>query len=149
MIRSAVAVWKGSPAIGEGLVTTTSGVMSNALYSFGSSTGNEPCTSPTEMLAASVAACMSLMLVQEMAKTGLKHESVRTEALLTVEEKKGRWEITHINLHVTASLPQIDEEKFHRASRSARSKCPISRALNVPITVTTKVEEVVHNEVAV
>jgi len=29
MIRSAVAPWIGSPAIGEGAVTTTSGLMSN------------------------------------------------------------------------------------------------------------------------
>jgi len=58
MIRSAVATWKGSPAVGEGSVSTTSGVLSKALYSFGSSTGNEPCTSPSEMLAAALASCM-------------------------------------------------------------------------------------------
>jgi lipoyl-dependent peroxiredoxin len=146
MIRSAVATWTGSPAIGEGLVSTSSGVMSKALYSFGSSTGNEPCTTPSEMLAASVAACMSLILVQEMAKLHLRHERVKTEAVLTVEENKGRWTITKVDLHVTAALHEIDEEKFHRASRTAKLVCPIARALKVPVNVTTKIEPVLHKQ---
>jgi osmotically inducible protein OsmC len=144
MIRSAVAEWKGSPAAGEGAVTTTSGIMSKALYSFGSSTGNEPCTSPSEMLAASVASCMSLMLAQEMAKLGIRNENVKTEAELTLEEKKGRWEISSIDLHVIATLPELDTEKFHRATKAAKSRCPISRALNVPVKVTSTIEPVHH-----
>jgi osmotically inducible protein OsmC len=144
MIRSAVAVWKGSPAIGEGLVTTTSGVMNNALYSFGSSTGNEPCTSPTEMLAAAIASCTSLVLVQELARHHIHHESVRTEAELTVKEVKGKWEITGISLKITACAPDANEEEFHKASRAARQKCPISRALKVPIEVSTKLEVAEH-----
>ena len=79
MIRSAVAIWKGGPGAGEGTVSTASGIISNALYSFGSGTGNEPCTSPSEMLAAAVASCMSLMVAREMAKAGLKDKYVKTE----------------------------------------------------------------------
>jgi osmotically inducible protein OsmC len=145
MIRSAVAVWKGSPAIGEGQVTTTSGVMSNALYSFGSTTGDdEPCTSPTEMLAAAIASCTSLVLVQELAKHHIRTESVRTESELTVGELRGRWEITKIRLIITALAPEADEKEFQKAQRAARSRCPISRALNVPIEVETKLEAAEH-----
>src|SRR5215468_12153530 len=93
MIRSAIATWRGSPAIGEGAVTTTSGVMSNALYSFGSSTGNEPCTSPSEMLAAAVASCVSLTVAQELAKAHLKYDEVKTEAVLTLHQKPSHWEV--------------------------------------------------------
>jgi len=116
--------------------------MSKALYSFGSSLDNEPCTTPSEMLAASIAACMSLILVQEMAKLQLKHEHVETKAVLTVEEDKGRWTIMKVDLHVTAALLEIDEEKFHRACRTAKLVCPISRALKVPISVATTIEPV-------
>jgi len=144
MIRSAVAIWKGSPAIGEGLVTTSSGVMSNALYSFGSSTGNEPCTSPSEMLAAAVASCMSLMVAQELARAGVKAEQIKTESILTLQEKRGHWDVSGIELHLTASAPHIDEDTFHHATRSAKTKCPISRALNVPIKLTAKLETVEH-----
>jgi len=144
MIRSAVAVWKGSPAAGEGSVSTTSGIMSKALYSFGSSTGNEPCTSPSEMLAAAVASCMSLMMAQELAHVGIRNDMVQTEAELTLEEHKGRWQITGIDLHVTTSLPELDADKFHKACKAAKAKCPISHSLNVTIRLTTTLEPVEH-----
>jgi lipoyl-dependent peroxiredoxin len=140
MIRSATAVWKGSPAIGEGLVTTSSGVMSNALYSFGSSTGNEPCTSPSEMLAAAVASCISLMTAQELAKAGVRPHEVKTESVLTLEEQRKHWEIASIELHLTAVIPDMDEEEFHKIVRAAKSKCPISHALKVPVKITAKHE---------
>ncbi len=140
MIRSAIATWRGSPAIGEGAVTTTSGVMSDSLYSFGSSTGNEPCTSPSEMLAASVASCVSLMVAQEMAKAHIKYESVKTEAVLTLYDKTGHWEIGDIELQISTHLPQREEDKFQKAVKAARSRCPISRALKVPIKMVAKLE---------
>jgi len=148
MIRSAVAIWKGGPGSGEGSVSTSSGVVNNALFSFGSGTGNEPCTSPSEMLAASVASCMSLMIAREMAKAGLKDEYVKTESRLSLEEKENRWEITGIQLNVVASVPEIHAKKFEHIVEHAKAKCPISRALKVPIRMTVK-EELEKHEVAV
>jgi lipoyl-dependent peroxiredoxin len=142
MIRSAVATWRGSPAIGEGAVTTTSGVMSNALYSFGSATGNEPCTSPSEMLAAAVASCVSLMVAQEMAKAHLKYERVKTEAVLTLQEKSGHWDISGIELHVSTPLQERDNAKFQKVAKVAKGRCPISRALKVPITLSARLEPI-------
>lgn len=138
MIRSAVATWKGTPGTGEGSVSTSSGVITNALYSFGSGTGNEPCTSPSEMLAAAVASCISLMFAREMAKAGLKDEYVKTESQLILEEKKDHWEITGIQLSVVASVPEAHAKKFEQVAESAKAKCPISRALKVPIKMTVK-----------
>lgn len=83
---------------------------------------------------------MSLMLARETAKAGLKPDHVKTEAVLTVEEKRGNWEIAKIEVHITASLPEMDEEAFHRVSRDAKRHCLISRALNLPISMTTKLE---------
>jgi len=141
MIRTAVAVWKGSPVIGEGLVSTSSGVITNALYAAaGSSEGDEPCTSPSEMLAAAVASCMSLMLARETSRAGLKPDQVKTEAVLNVDQKRGYWEITKIEVHVTAILPEMNEEAFQKASRNAKEHCLISRALRIPISMTTKLE---------
>lgn len=116
--------------------------MSNALYSFGSSAGNEPCTSPSEMLASAVASSVSLMVAQEMAKAHLKYEAVKTEAVLTLREKNTHREISGIELHVSSRLPERDDEKFHKAARAAKARSPISRALNVPIKMTAKLEPV-------
>ena len=140
MIRTAVALWTGGPQAGEGLVSTSSGVMTNALYSFGSGAGNEPCTSPSEMLAAAVASCMSLMVAREMIKAGLRDESVKTEAHLTLEEKKSHWEITGIQLNVVATVPEVHATKFQSIVENAKANCPISRALKIPIEMTEKQE---------
>jgi lipoyl-dependent peroxiredoxin len=140
MIRSAVAIWKGGPGAGEGTVSTSSGVISNALYSFGSGTGNEPCTTPSEMLAAAIASCMSLMFASEMARAGLKDRYVKTEAQLTLEEKKNHWEITGIQLNVVAAAAKVDAKKFQQVGECAKANCPISGALKVPIKMTVKQE---------
>jgi len=140
MVRTAVAIWKGGPGAGEGTVSTSSGVISNALYFFGSGTGNEPCTSPSEMLAAAVASCISLMVAREMAQAGLQDEYVKTESQLTLEDKKSHWEITAIELKVVATIPEVHAKKFQRVAESAKAKCPISRALRVPIKMTVKQE---------
>ena len=140
MIRTAVAIWKGGPGAGEGTVSTSSGVINNALYSFGSGTGNEPCTSPSEMLAAAVASCISLMVASEMARAGLKDEYVKTESELTLKERKDRWEITGVQLNVVARVPEIHAKKFQHVAETAKSKCPISGALRVPIKMTVTQE---------
>ena len=124
MIRSAIATWRGSPAIGEGAVTTTSGIMSNALYSFGSSTGNEPCTSPSEMLAAAVASCVSLMVAQEMAKAHIKYENVKTEAVLTLQEKTGHWDVSGIELHISSHLPEREAAKISEGREDREGPVP-------------------------
>lgn len=140
MIRKAVAIWKGGPGAGEGTVSTSSGVINDALFSFGSGMGNEPCTSPSEMLAAAVASCMSLMVAREMVKAGLKDEYVKTESKLTLEEKQTHWEITGIDLNIVASVPELHVQKFRHVVEHAKVKCPISRALKVPIKMTAKEE---------
>jgi osmotically inducible protein OsmC len=112
--------------------------MSNAPYSFGSSSGNEPCSGPSEMLAAAVAACASLMVAQEMAKAHLKYEHVKTEAVLTLQEKGGQWDISQIDLNISTHLSERDADKFQRCAKAGKSRCPVSRALKVPIRMTAK-----------
>jgi len=85
---------------------------------------------------------MSLMVVQEMHREGMKPQLVKTESALTLEEKKGQWEITGIDSNITVSLPGISEKKVQHAATIAKGRCPISRALNVPIKVKTTVQAV-------
>jgi osmotically inducible protein OsmC len=99
------------------------------------------------MLAAAVASCISLMVAREMVKAGLKDESVKTEAQLTLEEKENRWEVTGIQLLIVATVPEVHAKKFQRIAESAKAKCPISRALKIPIKLTVK-QELSKNAVA-
>jgi len=140
MKRSAVAVWKGGPGAGEGSVSTPSGVINKVLYSFSSGTGNEPCTSPSEMLAAAVASCTSLMVAQEMVRAGIHEDYVQTECVLTLEEHKNRWEIGGVELNVTSTGPAELTERFLEACKKAKHRCPISSALKVPIKLTAALQ---------
>lgn len=138
MIRNAYAVWRGGPGAGEGSVSTSSGVIRNALYSLSSGSGNEPCTSPGEMLAAAHASCISLMFAQELARAGFKPEMVKTDARMKVEDIDSQWTITEIHLEVSVEAADMDPEHFQHIAEMARARCPITRALNTRITMDAK-----------
>jgi organic hydroperoxide reductase OsmC/OhrA len=87
---------------------------------------------------------MSLIITQELAKLGVRTEFVKTESELTLEEHKGRWQVMSIDLRATTNVSERDAEKFQHACKSAKAKCPISRALNVPIKLTATLEPELH-----
>ncbi|HYG99276.1 MAG TPA: OsmC family peroxiredoxin [Terriglobales bacterium] len=138
MIRNASAVWRGGPGAGEGSVSTSSGVIKNALYSLSSGFGNEPCTSPGEMLAAAEAACISVVFAQELAKAGFRPDTVETSARIKVEEVESQWTITAIHLDVSVQAPDMDPEHFQHVAELAKARCPITRALKVAVSMDAK-----------
>jgi lipoyl-dependent peroxiredoxin len=142
MERSATAIWRGGPGAGEGQVTTSSGVVQNALFAFGSSFGNEPCTSPTEMLAAALASCTSMMVAQELSRIGIRSESINTSATLKLEQQEDGWRVVKANVKIGVKVGEIDPSEFHKAIQVAAGKCPIARALNVKVTLESKLEPV-------
>lgn len=135
MLRSATATWRGGPGAGEGSVSTSSGVISNALYSFASGFGNEPCTNPGEMLAAAEASCMCMMFAQELAREHFTSHGIQTKAELRIEEVEGEWAITHVHLDVTVQAPEMSPEQFKRITEAAKAHCPITRAMKAEVTM--------------
>lgn len=63
----------------------------------------------------------------------VKYENVKTEAVLTLQEKTGHWDVSGIELHISSHRPEREAAKFQKAAKIAKGRCPISRALNVPI----------------
>jgi len=57
MDRSASAVWKGSLKEGKGSISTQSGTLKEAQYSFGTRFENGVGTNPEELIAAAHAGC--------------------------------------------------------------------------------------------
>jgi len=142
MERSATAIWRGGPGAGEGQVTTSSGVVQNALFAFGSSFGNEPCTSPTEMLAAALASCTSMMVAQELSRIGIRSESIHTSATLKLDQQDDGWRMVKATVKIAVRVGEIDPSEFHKAIQTAAGKCPIARALNVPVGIESKLEPI-------
>jgi osmotically inducible protein OsmC len=135
MERKANAVWRGSLKEGKGIVSGSSGVLSNIPYTFATRFENAPGTNPEELIASAHAACFSMALSAELGKAGFTPESVETKATLTLEPKDGKQTITKIHLDTTAKVPNATPEAFTTAAEAAKAGCPVSRVLRADITL--------------
>ena len=135
MTRTGSAHWAGGIKDGKGTVSTASGTLSNAQYSFSTRFENGIGTNPEELIAAAHAACFSMALSAELGKAGMTADSIDTTASLTLEKTGAGFTITTVHLDVTAKIPGADERKFNEAALSAKKGCPVSRVLNANITM--------------
>lgn len=129
-IRFSSALWKGDLASGTGTVSTESGTLTKAGYSFPSRFESGPGTNPEELIAAAHAACYAMALSHELAEAGHNPESVRAEAKVRLDKVEGGFEIGHIELHCTATVPGLDDKDFQPVAEAAASGCPVSKALS-------------------
>lgn len=138
MKRSGSAVWKGGLKDGNGTVSTQSGALENARYSFGTRFEEGKGTNPEELIAAAHAGCFSMALSAQLGNAGITAESIETTALVTLEKKEGGFEITAVHLEVTARIPGGDRQAFETAANNAKAGCPVSKVLNADITMDAK-----------
>ena len=140
MIRKASARWDGGLKDGKGVVSAQSGAFKHLAYTFATRFEDRPGTNPEELIAAAEAGCFSMAFSAELGKAGLHPQSIETAADLTLEMLPGGPTITSIHLNVTARVPGADKAKFDAAAEAARKGCPVSRALNVKVTVDAKLQ---------
>ncbi len=129
LYRMGDAVWQGDLRGGKGKVSTGSGAVRDQAYSFQTRFENEPGTNPEELVAAAHAACFSMALSAGLSRAGFTPESIRTHAVLTMEQGSGGWSVTRIRLEVEGRVPNIDAAAFQRQAEDAKQGCPISRLL--------------------
>ena len=86
MVRKASAVWNGSLKEGNGTISTESGVLSKAQYSFSTRFENGVGTNPEELIAAAHAGCFTMALSGQLTNAGLTPESLETTAAVTMEK---------------------------------------------------------------
>jgi osmotically inducible protein OsmC len=140
MNRKASAVWTGGLKEGRGTISTETGVLSESQYSFTSRFENGVGTNPEELIGAAHAGCFSMALSGQLGAAGMTAERIKTTANVTMDKKEAGFTITGIHLNVTAKIPGADAEKFRTAAEAAKTGCPVSRALSVPITMDAKLE---------
>jgi osmotically inducible protein OsmC len=138
MIRKGSAEWEGSLKEGKGTVSTESGVLANAAYSFATRFESGKGTNPEELIAAAHAGCFSMALSAQLGAAGITPESVRTTAAVTLEKVEGGFAVTSSHLDVTAKIPGADRAAFEKAANDAKAGCPISKLLNAKITMDAK-----------
>lgn len=140
MQRKASAVWNGGLKDGKGTVSTASGTLSNAPYSFVTRFENEKGTNPEELIGAAHAGCFSMALSGQLTAAGLKADKIATEATVTLEKLESGFAITTIHLQVNARVPGATKEQFDTAAGNAKAGCPVSKLFNAKITMDAKLE---------
>lgn len=138
--RNASAQWNGSLKEGKGTISTDSGVLKDAQYSFGTRFENGAGTNPEELIAAAHAGCFSMALSAQLTNAGHPPDSVRTKATVTMDKTDAGFTVTGVHLDVTARVPGIDQAGFDKAANDAKNGCPISRLLKADITMTATLE---------
>ena len=136
--RKASAQWNGDLMSGNGTVRldSSTAVSGDLKVSWPARTEDGPGeqTSPEELIAAAHASCFSMALSNVLAKGGNTAEQLNTSATVTFSTEGGA-HIEAIALTVEGRVPGISAEDFDKAADTAKENCPVSKALNVPITL--------------
>lgn len=140
MKRTASAVWNGGLKAGKGAISTESGVLSNAQYSFGTRFEDGKGTNPEELVAAAHAGCFSMALSAQLEAASLTAQSINTSAAVTLLKTDAGFTITAVHLEVRAKVPGATQQQFDTAAGNAKAGCPVSRVLNAQITMDAKLE---------
>ena len=140
MKRSASAVWNGGLKDGKGVISTQSGVLENAQYSFSTRFEEGKGTNPEELIAAAHAGCFSMALSAQLNNAGRTAERIETEAAVTLEKTDAGFTVTAVHLKVRAKVPGATPPDFQEAAKAAKEGCPISRLLKAEITMNASVE---------
>ena len=140
MLRKASAEWNGTIKEGTGTISTESGVLDAAQYSFSTRFEDGIGTNPEELIAAAHAGCFSMALSGQLTAAGFTPEYIKTTAAVRLEKLDSGFEITKIHLDVTAKIPGADNDAFQTAAANAKAGCPISKLFNAEITMDAKLE---------
>ncbi|MBN9503551.1 MAG: OsmC family peroxiredoxin [Armatimonadetes bacterium 55-13] len=131
MTRNASAVWQGGLKDGKGSISTQSGAFKDQKYDFRMRFEDEPGTNPEELIAAAHASCFSMALSAQLGERGITPESIETKATITMENLV----LTKSHLETTVVATGADQAKVEEAVAAAKAGCPISKVLNLEITL--------------
>ena len=134
MNRNGSAVWRGGLKDGKGTVSTQSGVLKDAQYSFSTRFENGIGTNPEELIAAAHAGCFSMALSGQLGNANLTASEIATTATVTLEKGEQGFAVTKVHLVVEADVPGASQEQFATAA-AAKAGCPISKLLKAEITM--------------
>jgi osmotically inducible protein OsmC len=138
--RRAEAVWEGDLRKGKGRITSDSGVIEDAGYSFSTRFENEPGTNPEELIAAAHAACYSMAFANTLAEKGYEPQSIETQATcMLTSQAGGGFAITKMHLQVRGRVPGIDQELFAQIAEEADGGCPVSNLLRSGLEIKREV----------
>ncbi|HLG02184.1 MAG TPA: OsmC family peroxiredoxin [Bacteroidia bacterium] len=131
MKRTATAVWRGPVKFGSGIVSTETGALKEASYSWHSRFAEGTGTNPEELLAAAHAGCFSMKLSGLLTEAGFPPDKIETTAAVEMKDNL----IVASHLTVKAEVPGVSEHIFQQSAEDAKLNCPMSKALAIEVTL--------------
>ena len=141
MKRNASAVWNGGLKDGKGTISTDSGVLANAQYSFSTRFEDGIGTNPEELIAAAHAGCFTMALAFGLQAAGLNPTELSTEAAVTLDPDGQGFKISKSALTLRGKVSNLDDAGFARIAGDAEKNCPVSKVLNAAITLDAKLAQ--------
>src|SRR5690554_5212250 len=135
MIKKGSAVWEGSFKEGSGTISTESGALKKAAYGVPQRFEGQPGSNPEELIGAAHASCFSMALSLMLGDAGFEPASIQTTAAVKLEKVGDGFAITSSHLSVHARVPGIEPDKFSEIATLAKAGCPVSKTLNLEITM--------------
>jgi lipoyl-dependent peroxiredoxin len=136
MQRTANATWNGSLKEGSGKFSVGSGVVKDQSVTFRTRFENAPGTNPEELIAAAHASCFSMAFSAQLGERGITPEAIETTCAITLENLT----LTKSALKTTVRAQGADKAKVEEAAAAAKAGCPISKVLNLEISLDLTVE---------
>jgi osmotically inducible protein OsmC len=143
MQSRATAEWQGDLMSGQGKASVASGVFQGAGLSWKARTeGVARMTTPEELLAAAHASCFSMALSHALAQGGHPAKKLETSCVVEFGPKAGGgFEVRASALEVKGWVPGLDAAGFEKAAEGAKTGCPISAALKIPMSVKASLQK--------
>ncbi|WP_127900193.1 OsmC family peroxiredoxin [Solirhodobacter olei] len=137
MIRkSASANWDGGLKGGSGTISTQSGVLKDASYSFATRFEDKVGTNPEELVGAAHAACFAMFLSALMEGADVAGGSVKAKSTITLDPStEGSPTVTAAHLDVTI-MGDAPDATLKELADTAKAGCPISKLLKAEVTMT-------------
>ncbi len=133
--KHATARWTGGLKDGAGTVSTQSGVLKDADYTFAKRFEGAEGTNPEELVGAAHAACYAMFLSALIGGEGITPGHVAAKSTVSLDAStEGGPTVTkaHLLVEVKADAP---EDKLRELAEKAKAGCPISKLLKAEITM--------------
>lgn len=138
--KNGSAVWQGGLKDGKGTVSTQSGTLSEAPYSFAKRFEDESGANPEELIGAAHASCYSMALSMILGEAGYTPDRIASRATVSLAPDDSGFSISAVHLETRASVPGADEAAFQDAAEKAKAGCPVSKLFNAEITLDAKLD---------
>ncbi len=135
--KSAYSTWSGDIKSGKGEISTESGALNKQPFGFNTRFEGKSGSNPEELIAAAHSGCFSMALSLGLTEAEFEAQNIQTDAVVSLDEVEGGFEISHIQLTVKAKIPDISKKEFEEICEQTKINCPISKLMNADISMTT------------